>query len=98
MKLIAAIVASVVIIAGPLAATRAAAHPCLGPVHRLGCSHAGADPYEHYGRHRLHWHDAPVIVALPAPEPAIPYPEFYPPMPASLFDLPPDRDFLNHLR
>lgn len=99
MKLIAAIVTMIVTIAGLLTATApAAAHPCLGPVHHLGCSHAALDPYDHYGRHRLHWHDAPAVVELPAPEPLLPYQEYYPPVPASLFDLPPDRDFLNHLR
>ncbi|MGA3302802.1 MAG: hypothetical protein ABSC72_05880 [Methylovirgula sp.] len=101
MKLMTAIVATLVTIAGLLiVAAPAMAHPCLGPVHHLGCHHAGFDPYDHYGRHRLHWHDAPVIVALPPPqpEPSLPYQDFYPPMPASLFDLPPDHDFLNHLR
>ncbi|HEY1735904.1 MAG TPA: hypothetical protein VGG12_04595 [Methylovirgula sp.] len=97
MKLLAALLITIFSFAGQMSAP-AAAHPCLGPVHRLGCSQAAYDPFVRHGRHRLHWHDAPASVALPPPEPAIPYPEYYPPMPASLFDLPPDRDFLNHLR
>lgn len=96
MKLMAAIVATVVTIAAPfVAASCAEAHRCTA--HHGGCRRARLDPNDHYGQHRLHWHDAPAIVALPPPEPVVPYQEFYPPMPASLFDLPPDRDVLNHL-
>jgi hypothetical protein len=46
-------------------------------------------------QHGKHPHRDRLIVAPPPDVPFVPYESYYPPMPATLFDLPPDRDFLN---
>lgn len=79
------------------------------PAEGRSCRHQADEPscarhvrlaQMHHGRRLWHPHEPPVILAAPPPfDPTyIPYEQFYPPMPASIFDLPPDRDFLNDLR
>jgi hypothetical protein len=77
------------------------ARPCADRAPDISCDHPVHLAQTHHPRHRWHWHEHPVILAAPpADDPGryVPYEQFYPPMPASIFDLPPDRDFLNYLR
>lgn len=85
----------VVATAAVLAGNAAQARPCPDKTQNMSCDHPARLARMH--RHSWHQYEHRVMVAAP-PAAYVPYEEFYPPMPASIFDLPPDRDFLNTLR
>jgi len=78
----------------------AQARPCPDKTREISCDHPGRLAQVHHPRRPWHLHEHRVVLAAPPPADAgyVPYEQFYPPMPASIFDLPPDRDFLNYLR
>jgi hypothetical protein len=84
-----------VVAIGAMLDAGSAAQAC--PAQQASCDHPAH--LAHHPRHRWHRHEHWEAARRPAdPARYVPYEEFYPPMPASIFDLPPDRDFLNYLR
>lgn len=80
------------------AAAPAEAHPCKDGLHHAHC----AAP-RHFSAHRAWsahqaWRERIDAAERQAEISYVPYQYYYPPMPATLFDLPPNRDFLNYLR
>lgn len=73
-------------------APQAEARICADGAHRPRCSVHKRVAHKHHYRHIRRYSENGFIVAVPS------YVYYYPPMPATIFDLPPERGFPDQLQ
>ncbi|MGB8278574.1 MAG: hypothetical protein WCF20_11680 [Methylovirgula sp.] len=77
-------------------APRAEARICGHGAHRAHCVAAERFAQRRASRQMWRYGEKTVVIAAPQPDVGyIPYEQYYPPMPATIFDLPPERGFFN---